>query len=127
MEEMQKLIKIAEKLGWNISWKAHGLSEKDAEYYAELEQCSPAGEDFFFSISYKDAAGFAREVREFYNEFDPDEHIEELIVAKHNGLRDVPRVSVLLNDSEAIDAMLLELTDALSDAYSHMEEDENNE
>ena len=124
MKEMQKLVEVAESLGWNVSLELDGCPSAASEYNVEMEKLSPAGEDFYFSISYRDAAGFVREVREFYNEFDPDEHIEELIVAKHNGLRDVPRVSVLFNDSEAIDAMLLELTDALSDAYSHMEDDE---
>lgn len=127
MEEMQKLVEVAENIGWNVSLELDRCLSAASEYNVELEKWSPAGEDFVFSISCRDMADFVREVSEFYSDFDPDEHVEELVTAKHNGFEGVPRISVLVADSEEIDAMLLELRDAVIDAYMHMEEDENNE
>ena len=78
-----------------------------------------------FTVHYDDAADFVRQVRETYDNFDPDLHVEDLIIAKRNGFRDVPSVDVLVIDSEKIDAMLLELADALEKAFPEIEtEDE---
>lgn len=117
MEKMQKLIEVAQELGWDVDMESQKGHDGNTEHYIELAQHSPAGEDFCFTVFAEDAADLVRKVCEFYFEFDPDEHVEKLVEAKHNGLQGVPSVSVLIDDSEAIDAMLLELKDALFDSY----------
>lgn len=54
-------------------------------------------------------------VLKYWEEFDADDHVEELIEAKRNGFQGVPRASVLVKDAEAIDDMLKELADALGE------------
>ena len=128
MEEQKKLAKLtdaAEALEWNVDLCFCKNADGSSQRWAEFEKYSPAGEDFVFTGHYDDAADFVRQVRETYDNFDPDLHVEDLIIAKRNGFRDVPSVDVLVIDSEKIDAMLLELADALEEAFSEIEtEDE---
>lgn len=102
----EKYLTILEKLDWAVS------SYTD-DGRVELEKYSPAGEDFIICVEVKN---FPAVVLEYWEDFDADDHVEELIEAKRNGFRGVPRASVLVKDAEAIDAMLKELADALMEA-----------
>ena len=125
MEKIEKLSKVAEGLDWNVDLCFGKNSDGSSQRWAEFEKYSPAGEDFVFTVNYDDVADFVRQVRETYDDFDPDLHVEDLIIAKRNGFSGVPSVAVLVMDSEKIDAMLLELADALEEAFSEIEaEDE---
>ena len=73
----------------------------------ELEKYSPAGEDFIVAV---DAENFVE------NDFDPDEHIEMWVMARHNGAKGVPSIRELVHDAEDIDKMLQELAAALQEA-----------
>lgn len=102
----EKYLAILEKLDWAVS------SYTD-DGRVELEKYSPAGEDFIICVEVKN---FPAAVLEYWEGFDADDHVEELIEAKRNGFRGVPRASVLVKDAEAIDAMLKELANALTEA-----------
>lgn len=98
-----KYREICENLGWNINECDDGT--------VEVCQASPAGEDFFFAASTKN---FPKEVDEYADNFDPDEHIEMWIEARKNGVSGVPTTRELVHDAEEIQKMLQELAEALT-------------
>lgn len=79
----------------------------------ELEKYSPAGEDFIVAV---DAENFVENVKKYAADFDPDEHIEMWVMARHNGAKGVPSIRELVHDAEDIDKMLQELAAALQEA-----------
>lgn len=96
----EKLIDICEELDWSVH-----IYDGDAE----LEKYSPAGEDFIFTVP---TANFVKEVEEYANDFDADEHAEMWVESR--GTRGVPSsIRELINDAEAIQEMLDELAEAL--------------
>ena len=110
-EFRDKVIAKAEELGWCCT-----VSDNDDwEFY----QMSPAGEDF--GICFYDKDDVVSAVRKCADNFDGDEHVEELIEAKRNGFRGVPSVSILVHDAEAIQEML----DELAYALEQLEDDES--
>lgn len=98
-----KYIDILEGLDWCV-----------CGYYddgrADLEKYSPAGEDYVICVG---VASLAESVREYAEDFDPDEHIEMWIEARRNGVGGVPSTRELVEDADEIQAMLNELADAL--------------
>lgn len=100
--------------------KGYSLSdENEWEFY----QMSPAGEDF--GVCLYDEDDIVSAVRKYADDFDGDEHVEELIEAKRNGFRGVPSVSILVHDAEAIQEMLDELAYALEQLEDDESEDED--
>lgn len=102
----ERLLQKAEDLEWFVS------VEKD---YWEFEKYSPAGEDFVFCVTGTDIVGC---VQEYYDSFDPEEHIMEMVEAKRNGLSGVPSVRILCDDADAIDEMIYELLQAFIEVES---------
>lgn len=99
----EKYRKICEELGWAVHECDDGT--------VELEQGSPAGEDFIVSV---DSEGFARNIEEYAADFDVDEHVE--LWAGSRGKNGVPSsIRKLVEDAEAIDNMLQELAAALAE------------
>lgn len=100
----EKYIEICENLGWLV------INCSGGDF--ELEKLSPAGEDIVFDVS---AEKFVENVREYADEFDVDDHVELWIAGR--GKNGVPStVRELLEDAEAIAAMLKELAEALGRA-----------
>lgn len=100
----EKYIEICENLGWRV------INCSGGDF--ELEKSSPAGEDIVFDVS---AEKFVESVREYADEFDVDAHVELWIEGR--GKNGVPStVRELLEDAEAIAAMLKELAEALGRA-----------
>lgn len=97
-----KIIKIAEKLDWTVNVYEDGT--------AEFSQYSPAGEDFSFTVNAENAA---KEIYEYYDNFDVDDHIEMWVEAKQNGVAGVPSIRRLVEDAEAISEMLKVLAGAV--------------
>ena len=94
----------ANKLGWDVT--------VDEDRSVEFTQCSPAGEDFSFRVAGKN---IPEEVYEYARGFDVDEHIDMWIRAKESGTAGVPCYKVLVDDAAAIQDMLNELADALTE------------
>lgn len=97
----------------------------------EFGKYSPAGEDFVFSVSGDDIVAA---VKEYYEDFAPEEHAMDLVIAKRNGFAGIPDLRTLCDDADAIDEMLHELADAFRDVESEhqaeldeAEEDEEDE
>lgn len=107
----EKYRKICEDLGWSLT------DEGDGSFY--VSQYSPKGEDFGFSVP---ADNFVQAVREYYEDFDVDEHVEMWLEARKNGVQGVPAsIEALVYDAKAIDDMLEKLALALSDAEQEEE------
>lgn len=104
-----KFVDICEQLGWNVI-------EYDKEI--ELAQYSPAGEDFSIILvcEQNDTKEIISELKDYYESFEPEEHVIEWIDAKKNGVRGIPDLRTLLDDAEQIDDMILELVAALETA-----------
>ena len=78
-----------------LDWRVHDDPEED---YVELEKYSPAGEDFIFGVQ---KGNFVKNVREYADGFDVDEHVELWIEGR--GKNGVPATArELVEDAEAI-------------------------
>ena len=97
------LIAKAEELDWTVI-----VEDKCWEFGKH----SPAGEDFWFSLSDKDVV---KELLSYYESFDTEDHVMMLMEAKKNGFAGVPSLKELVEDADAIDSMIEELYDALHD------------
>lgn len=103
--------KICEKLDWSVS--------SDSSGNIELEKYSPAGEDFIIAVGEEN---FVDNVKAYAASFDPDEHIEMMIMARRSGTEGIPSTRELVEDAEAIDKMLQELSTALLSAELEAED-----
>lgn len=107
----KKYVDACEMLDWSV-WE-------DSDGTVELKKHSPAGEDFSFCVAIEN---FLDEVKEYAADFDVDEHIEFWIGFR--GQNGVPcRVRELVEDAEAIDAMVTELAHALQKVEDDTTED----
>lgn len=98
----KKLKRICENLDWTL---------REYEEDIELAKYSPAGEDFFFTVSKKN---FLDDVIEYAESFDADEHAEMWVENMHT-VSGVPQsIRTLIEDADAIKEMLLELAKNLS-------------
>ena len=108
---MEELISKIESQGWDVS-----LWETDFE----IRKYSPAGEDFIFCISANNVEEAIRNIEDYAENFDEDEHVEMWVDAKYHGSgnRDaIPSIRELVYDAEAIHNMLRELAKFLINEY----------
>ena len=109
---MEELKVIIEKLGWQINDTLYD----DGNNSWELSRYSPAGEDFGFLIYHNnDVKTVIKEISQYAENFDIDEHIELWIEARHNGVQGIPGTRELVKDAEDIQKMLDELSNYLFD------------
>lgn len=100
-----KLIEAAESLGWSVYEDEGGF---------EISKYSPAGEDFSFFVPGK-AKSLVNQVARYAADFDADEHAEMWVESRgKNGVPD--SIRALIDDADAIQEMLDELTEALAAA-----------
>lgn len=100
--EIAKIKEVAERLGWKVDECGNGM--------VGFHNYSPAGEDLSFAVNAEDAA---KEIYEYYDGFDIDEHIALWIEARENGVPGVPDTRRLVEDAEDISEMLKELAGAM--------------
>lgn len=99
---MKKMKKIIESLGWGVTDYGENI---------ELQQYSPAGEDFFFTASKDD---FVQDVIDYAEGFDADEHAKMWIENMYE-VSGVPQtVRTLIDDADAIKKMLMDLAQELA-------------
>ena len=105
--EIRKLCDIAEELGW-------GIYEDDDSIEFSFRPIS--SEDFSFTVNNIECIGdAAREIYDYWQDFDPDEHTAMWVEAKQNGVRGVPSIRQILEGADEIDAKLKELSERISD------------
>ena len=113
---MKILLAKAEELDW--WWSAWIEESQNGRTYVEMGQHSPAGEDFSMIIDFdseNQCNSFRDSLESYYEDFDIDEHIEMWVEARRNGTAGVPSIRELVEDAEAIEAMILELSQTLRD------------
>lgn len=98
-------VRVAEGLGWKVS-----VDDEDKTW--EFEKWSPAGEDVIVSAY---SGSVAEDVMVYYKNFDPEEHITDLLIAKRNGFTGVPGVKTLVDDADEVVDMLCELAYGLEE------------
>lgn len=108
----EKFIEVCEANDWNVI--RNGAGDFDLENY------SPAGEDFIFNVSVEDenSADYWKEVFDYWDNFDPDDHAA-MWYGQNRG--EPASLRVLLDDAEAIDKMLEQLWRALLNASEKQE------
>ena len=109
----KKVMDVLEACGW----KLNSIEKQNGEYYAEIENWSPAGEDLAETIWYNGTGkGFVEAVQEWASDYDADEHAEMWVESR--GKRGVPNsIRALVNDADAIGEMFDDLAEALSRVY----------
>lgn len=93
-----RIIDAAEELGWTV--------REDSDGSVEFAQYSPAGEDFSFTV---DAANVADGVANYYEDFDPEDHVAMWLNARQSGVAGIPSVYELVHDADEIESMLEDL------------------
>ena len=109
----QRYIDVLERLEWRI-----------VGYYddtVEIENFSPAGEDLIIRF---EVENFPDAVAQYAADFDPDEHIEMWIKARHAGWGGIPSARELARDADKIDKMLEELANALAEVEEKIERED---
>ena len=90
---------ISKTLGWDVYCDGDGS--------VELYQFSPAGEDFGFTVS---ESNLIEDVKDYAESFDSEEHAAMWYDAKQRGIRCVPSLHELVEDADAIQEMLEDLS-----------------
>lgn len=106
-----KLCEIAEELGWSVY---------KGDDYIELSFMPEAGEDFSFTVNnIGDIDDAEKEIYDYWQDFDSDDHTAMWVEAKQNGVKGVPSIRQILQGSDEIDAKLKELSESISDGLSN--------
>ena len=121
-----QVLDTATSMGWSYDETDFANDEGGYEFF----QYSPAGEDFSFAASYgsKDlsddekGAALIKEIEDYADDFDEDEHLEMWIEARGNGVAGVPGTRELVKDAEDIHSMLTDLANELRKIPNPMNE-----
>ena len=107
----EKIKAVLEKELESINICSVGFQNK--QYYAEMEFCSDAGEDFVFTVWFDGTWNdFVENFREYAIGFDPDEHAEMWVNSRgKNGVPD--SIRTLINDADSIQEYLEQFSDGL--------------
>ena len=120
-----QVLDTATSMGWSYDEIDYSNNEGGYEFY----QYSPAGEDFGFSACYgskelsddEKGKNLIADIESYYDDYDPEEHAELWIEGR--GQNGAPSsIRALLDDADAIDGMLKELSDELTKINHPMNE-----
>ena len=81
---------VCELLDWSV--------QEDGDEWC-ISKKSPAGEDFSFNVS---RATPVKDLKQYAEDFDPDEHAEMWVMARKEGVQNVPSIGILVNDALSI-------------------------
>lgn len=107
---MNDFLKLAEDLGW--SYNVSDTPNERGEVCVELEKYSPQGQDFIATIWFEDENehNFIKALREYWQDFDPDEEACKWIGEDGHGKNGAPySIRDILDDMEDCKSMLREL------------------
>lgn len=109
MKLNDKVIKVVE----NNDFSINEVEKQDNDFYVELGQYTPCGEDWWETIWFDGTdEGFIEAVRKRYENFDVDEEAEVWI--ENRGKNGVPNsIKALIKDAEWKETMLEHLAEAL--------------
>lgn len=107
---MNDFLKLAEDLGW--SYNVSDTPNERGEVCVELEKYSPQGQDFIATIWFQDENehNFIKALREYWQDFDPDEEACKWIGEDGHGKNGAPySIRDILDDMEDCKGMLRKL------------------
>ena len=114
MDEFIK--KLEEKCpNWNIKELENGL---------EIQQYTNAGEDFSFEAEGSTLKEIADSIYNYYEGFDPEEHVKDWIIAEQSGVKGVPSLFTLVEDSKKLDEDLEDLSIKATEAVNELEKED---
>lgn len=120
ISSIDELKEAIENFGWNVYESGFG---RKGYVEWELSKYSPAGEDFSFPVEHQNNPAMAvKAIRDYAYNFDTEEHIKLWVEAQDN-ISGVPSIRELVDDADAIQEML----DELSDFCSELEIEHKNE
>lgn len=95
-----------ERIDWYFSVTNSQNSWDDIDF----NYTSPAGEDFWFSVCCETPYELYKEVEEYANDFDAEEHASMWIEAKARGKKGIPSLRGLIDDADEIKKDLIKLS-----------------
>lgn len=107
---MNDFLKLAEDLGW--SYNVSDTPNERGEVCVELEKYSPQGQDFIATIWFENENehNFIKALREYWQDFDPDEEACKWIGEDRHGKNGAPySLRDVLDDMEDCKGMLRKL------------------
>lgn len=107
---MNDFLKLAEDLGW--SYNVSDTPNERGEVCVELEKYSPQGQDFIATIWFENENehNFIKALREYWQDFDPDEEACKWIGEDGHGKNGAPySIRDILDDMEDCKGMLRKL------------------
>lgn len=107
---MNDFLKLAEDLGW--SYNVSDTPNERGEVCVELEKYSPQGQDFIATIWFgnENEHNFVKALREYWQDFDPDEEACKWIGEDGHGKNGAPySIRDILDDMEDCKGMLRKL------------------
>lgn len=111
MKLTKRTTEIIDKYGFSLG----EITEQNGDYYVDLNQSTPAGEDWYVVIWFDGTTkDFILKLRDYYVSFDVDEEVEPYISMR--GKNGVPNsISKLLDDAKWKEKTLEDLSDDLFD------------
>lgn len=112
MTKEQKIISIAEKEDWSV----HVSELKNKCVQFEFSQFTPAGQDFNFSaeMTNRDTQTLIKNIKEYYENFDPDMEAYLWIGENGHGKNGAPyHIKDIVDDMSAAEDMVYQLYLAL--------------
>lgn len=115
MDLIEHITTVADGLGWQVSTDA----SKQNVVEFEFQNYTPAGQDVNFCVEMKDddPDSLLREIREYYEGFDPDYEAYLWIGSDGHGKNGAPyHIKDIVSDMEAAEEMIGALYEALKTA-----------
>lgn len=111
MKLSNKIISVVENNGFSI----HEVEKQGEDFYIEINQYTPCGEDWWETIWFDGTdEGFIEAIKDRYNSFDVDEETE--IWIENRGKNGVPSsIKALVEDAEWKERTLGKLFDQLEE------------
>lgn len=97
--------------------KACDGSVKMVDGSYEISFYSNAGENIVIDIPNGSVAGLVHDFYRAWQEFDADEHVEELLEAKRLGIGNIPDVATLAEDAVSIEKTFKSMANAARDVF----------
>ncbi len=116
----QKIIEIAEILGWSVDFSEPHNGSTDVNF----AKYTSFGQDFNFSVELEgdDLETFIDNIHEYYENFDVDEEAYIWIGSDGHGANGAPyHIADIVKDMEEAEAMIADLYEAFKQHYPQFE------
>lgn len=115
-DDVQKIISVASQKGWNV--QTERMENGGIQF--EFSQYTPFGQDFSFEadLTDDDPETLVRNIREYYESFDPDAEAYLWIGPDGHGRNGAPyHIKNTVRDMEAAEEMVYQLYTALDEIF----------